>query len=93
MKRRGRRNTSIAESDLPNRVRLLRLEHGLTLAALASQIGTDENSLSEFERHGTGLGREKQWRLAIAFEVDLGDLLKPGKKFAEKVRQSLDKVR
>ena len=90
LKRRGRRNQNIPEADLPNQVRTLRLAKGLTLSTLAEMIETDENSLSEFERQGTGLGRKKQWALSIALGVEYGDLLRPGKNFAEKVRQSLD---
>lgn len=92
-KRRGRRNQEIPAEDLPNQVRALRLEKGLTLNELAEQINTDENSLSEFERQGTGLGRKKQWSLSVVLGVEFGKMVTPGKKFAEKVRETLDLIR
>lgn len=93
IKRRGRRNKPIDADDLPNQVRPLRLAKDLTLEQLAYQIRADVNSLSEFEREGTGLGRRKQMALSVVLETELGDLLSPGKNFADKVRQSLDLLR
>lgn len=87
VKRRGRPNTAIPEDDAPNQVRALRLSKEWTLEYLAGQIKVDPNSLSEFERKGTGLGRKKQHVLAKVLDVQYGVLVQPGKNFIEKVSQ------
>lgn len=89
-KRRGRPSIRIPLEDLPNRARPLRESLGLNLETVARQVGTGINALSEFERMGTGLGRQKQFLLADALGVDYVTLITPGKKFVEKVRQSMD---
>jgi transcriptional regulator with XRE-family HTH domain len=88
--KRGRRPIEVPLEDLPNRARILRVSLGLTPQHVANEIGVGISALTEFELHGTGIGRPRQFLLAEVLGVDYGTLLIPGKRFAEKIRQSLD---
>lgn len=93
LKRRGKPNTKIPYDDLPNQARFYRIKQDFTLEELSRRIFSDPNSLSAFERKGTGIIDAKRWALAEVLEVEYSVLMTPGKNFAKKIRKSLDFIR
>lgn len=55
---------------LPNRLRRYRIERGYTLSRLAQEVGVSPQAIKEAETKGTGLSRQKWYRLADLFDCD-----------------------
>lgn len=88
--RRGRPSQSIDVETLPNRVRALRLAHGMGLLELAKQIEVGASALSEFELEGRGISRAKIYALADIFSVDPRVLETAGKNYGKESTSPLD---
>jgi transcriptional regulator with XRE-family HTH domain len=72
--RRGRKSRDIPEGQLPNQVRRLRLERGMTLQHVANYVGVHYTAIHQVETKGTGISRRKWYRLADLFDRDPRDL-------------------
>lgn len=85
----GRPDKVIDFENAPNSARLIRQQKGYKLTRVADCLKVHNNSLSQYEIHGDGIGRVNEIRLAFILGVEPEELMKPGKKFSEKIRQSL----
>jgi transcriptional regulator with XRE-family HTH domain len=63
--------------ELPNRIRELRAEAGMTLQELAPKVGISAGQLSNIETGKRELTMPVMERVAAAFKVDVADLLLP----------------
>ena len=59
-------------------IRRLRLQQGLTQAALGARMGTGKGRVSLYERHATRMRPEAAERAAAALGTDLGGLMTAG---------------
>ena len=64
-------------ASLSNRIRELREEKGLSMRALAAQLGMDHGYLGRMERGDSDLSLERMRRIARALSVGVTDLLLP----------------
>ena len=85
-----------AMDDMPNRIRELRQELGLSQEALGNRIGVTKVTISDLERGKMRLDVDYMRRIAHALDVELADLLptsdNPGALSADE-RKLIDRLR
>lgn len=67
------------QSEIYKKLKQIRKERGLTLATLATKIGSDYQSLSRIERGKSRLTVELLMKMAEAFETPIDELINPSK--------------
>lgn len=80
--RPGRKNRPL--DNPPNRLRELRLAHGLTLEEVAAHLGVKPPTVHQAETEGTGIDMDKWFLLADLFQIDPRSLCRPPQKNFEK---------
>jgi hypothetical protein len=91
--RRPGRPYVIDYDDLPNSAMYYRDKAGKTRKEVCDELRVTQQSLCEFELHGNGLGKDLRWKLSFLLKVPYEKMLKPGKNFADKIRERLDTIR